>query len=140
MKAREQNWPSRPAAGGGAALPRGTVAFTLLEVMIASAIFFMAMFALLGVMSNGIHAAAILQKNAPTAGMAVAKLTLTNKLEEVSQAGDFGEVYPDYRWELYPREILTNGLFQVDVLVYHEDKVFSTMSILLYRPDSPKSF
>ena len=115
-------------------------AFTLLEVMIASAIFFMAMFSLLGVMSNGIHAAAILQKNAPTAGMAVAKLTLTNKLEEVTQTGDFGEVYPDFRWELTPHEILTNGLFQVDVTVFQNGRVFSTMSILLFRPDSPNKF
>ena len=126
MTARENNCGRWPAA------------FTLLEVMIASAIFFMAMFALLGVMSNGLHAAAILQKNAPTAGMAVAKLTLTNKIEEVTQTGDFGEIYPDYRWELSPHEILTNGFFQVDVAVYHGDKVFSTMSILLYRPDSVK--
>ena len=115
-------------------------AFTLLEVMIASAIFFLAMFSLLGVMSNCIHAAAILQKNAPTAGMAVAKLSLTNKLEEATLTGDFGEIYPDYRWELDPREILTNGLFQVDVTVFHNGSVFSTMSVLLFRPDSAKKF
>jgi hypothetical protein len=128
MKARAKNGRFRMAA------------FTLLEVMIASAIFFLAMFSLLGVVSNCIHAAAILQKNAPTAGMAVAKLTLTNKLEEATQTGDFGEIYPDYRWELTPREILTNGLFQVDVIVYQKDKVYSTMSILLFRPDSAKRF
>ena len=119
---------------------RGRLAFTLLEVLIAAAIFFMGIFALLGVLSNGLHAASILQKNAPTTGMAVAELTLTNKLEEVSQAGNFGELYPDYRWELFPHEILTNGLFQVDVIVFHEEKVFSTMSVLLFRPDSPKRF
>jgi Tfp pilus assembly protein PilV len=127
MKARERNG-------------RGRLAFTLLEVLIAAAIFFMGMFALLGVLSTCLHSAAILQKNAPTAGMAVAQLTLTNKLEEVLQRGDFGTLYPDYNWELYPREILTNGLFQVDVKVYHQNQVFSTMSILLFRPDSPKSF
>jgi hypothetical protein len=91
-------------------------------------------------MSNCIHAAAILQKNAPTAGMAVAKLSLTNKLEEATLTGDFGEIYPDYRWELDPREILTNGLFQVDVTVFHNGSVFSTMSVLLFRPDSAKKF
>jgi len=41
---------------------------------------------------------------------------------------------------LYPHEILTNGLFQVDVTVYRQNRAFSTMSILLFRPDSPKSF
>lgn len=118
----------------------GRAAFTLLEVMFAATIFFIAMFAILGVLSNGIHAASILQKNAPTAGMAVAQFSLTNKIEEVSQSGNFGDLYPGYRWELYPREIMTNGLFQVDVIVFHEEKVFSTMSVLLFRPDSPKRF
>ena len=118
----------------------GRAAFTLLEVMFAAAIFFIAMFAILGVLSNGIHAASILQKNAPTVGMAVAQFSLTNKIEEVSQSGNFGDLYPGYRWELYPREIMTNGFFQVDVIVFHEEKVFSTMSVLLFRPDSPKRF
>lgn len=117
---------------------RENSAFTLLEVMIAAAIFFMGMFALLGVLSNGLHAASLLQKNAPTAGMAVADLTLTNKLEEKTETGDFGPVYTDYRWERRIQEFMTNGLFQVDVTVYREDKVFSTMSILLFKPDSTK--
>jgi Tfp pilus assembly protein PilV len=140
MKTREKNRRERPVQGGRVRLHRKRLAFTLLEVMIAAAIFFMGMFALLRLLSAGLHSAAILQKNAPTAGMAVAQLTLTNKLEEMSQTGDFGELYPDYRWELYPHEILTNGLFQVDVKVYHQSEVFSTMSILLFRPDSQKSF
>jgi Tfp pilus assembly protein PilV len=108
--------------------PKATVAFTLLEVMIASAIFFMAIFAILSVMSNCLHAASLLQRNAPTPAMAVAKLSLTNKLEEVSQAG------------LTPSEVMTNGLFQVDVTVFHEGQVYSTMSILLFRPDSARKF
>jgi Tfp pilus assembly protein PilV len=129
-----------PARNRAARWRRGGLAFTLLEVLIAAAIFFMGMFALLGVLSSGLHAASLLQKNAPTAGMAVAKLTLTNKLEEIPQSGDFGELYPNYRWELYPHEILTNGLFQVDVTVYHDNDIYSRMNILLFRPDSPKSF
>jgi Tfp pilus assembly protein PilV len=136
MRAVKNNFRRRLAASGGASLHFAPAAFTLLEVMVASAIFFMAMFALLGVMSNGM----LLQKNAPTCCMAVAKLTLTNKLEEVPQAGDFGEIYPDYSWQLAPSQIMSNGLFQVDVTVFHENKVYSTMSILLFRPDSPKRF
>src|ERR1039458_6445527 len=90
-------------------------AFKLIEVMIAAAIFFVGMFALLGVLSTGLHAASILQKNSPTAGMAIALsgITLTNQLEEAPITGDFGEIYPDYRFMVYPHEILTNGLFQV---------------------------
>jgi len=140
MKTREEKWRERPVPGGRVRPGRTRLAFTLLEVLIAAAIFFMGMFALLGVLSTSLHSAAILQRNAPTAGMAVAQLTLTNKLEQVSQSGDFGELYPEYRWDLYPHEILSNGLFQVDVRVYHQNQVFSTMSILLFRPDSPKNF
>jgi Prokaryotic N-terminal methylation motif len=130
--------------GGRGWRGRAQAAFTLLEVMIAAAIFFMGMFALLGVLSNGLHAAAILQKNCPTASMAVAEYTLHDQLEEGSTNGDFtyaGEnIYPDYRWELNTRELMTNGLFQVDVIVYHESKVFSSMQILLFRPDSKRKF
>jgi hypothetical protein len=156
MKTRRDitEWQGRPgpasAAGcrchfeAGNQLPgqsvKSALAFTLLEVMIAAAIFFLAMLSLLGVLSTGIHAATLLQRNYPTLDMAVAKLTLTNKLEEVPETGDFGEIYPGYRYLLSPHELLTNGLFQVDVTVYHQDRVFSSMSILLFRPDSQKKF
>ena len=121
---------------------RGEPAFTLLEVMIAAAIFFMAMFALLGVLSNGLHAASILQKISPTLDMAVAEYSLHTQLEEGYTNSDFGTAYPDYKWVLYTHAdpVLTNGFFQVDVTVYHENKIFSSMQILLYRPDSKKKF
>jgi Tfp pilus assembly protein PilV len=138
MKARTQNYRGRPLGGGRAFPDRARLAFTLLEVMIAAAIFFMGMFALLGVLSTGLHAASILQKNSPTAVMAVSEYTLHTKLEEGTTNNDFGDAYPEYRWQLNTREIMTNGFFQVDVIVYHRDQVFSTMSILLFRPDSPK--
>ena len=95
--------------------------------MIAAAIFFLAMFAILGVMSTGLHAATLLQRNYPTASMAVAKLTLTNKLEEVPANRRFRRDLPRLPISaLLPIELLTNGLFQVDVTVYHQDRVFST--------------
>jgi Tfp pilus assembly protein PilV len=112
-------------------------AFTLIEVMIAVAIFFMAMFALLALLNSGIHAASVLRRNAPTAGMAVAELTQTNKLEAGFKSGDFGEIYPDYSWQESIFPVLTNGLFQVDVTVLRQGALYSSMSILLYRPDSP---
>jgi Tfp pilus assembly protein PilV len=111
-------------------------AFSLIEVMIATTIFFVAMFSILGVLSTGLHAAAILRNNGPTAGMAVAALTLTNQLEEGSESGDFGEIYPNYTWGLNKREIATNGLFQVDVTVLHSGQFYSSMSILLYKKEA----
>ena len=129
MKTREKNRRRRPA-------------FTLLEVMIAAAIFFMAMFALLGVLSNGLHAASLLQKNSPTLDMAVAQEQSHTQLEEGYTNNDFGPAYPDYKWILYTHAdpLLTNGFYHVDVTVYHQDKVYSTMEIYLYRPDSKKKF
>src|SRR5271155_3742088 len=45
-------------------------AFTLIEVMVATTIFFMAMFAILGVLSAGVHAAVVLRTSGgPAAGM-----------------------------------------------------------------------
>ena len=107
----------------------------MIEVMIAVTIFFVAMFSILGVLSAGLHAAAILRNNGPNAGMAVASLTITNQLEEGSEAGNFGEVYPDYTYNLTKREIATNGLFQIDVTVMHGGDFYSSMSILLFKKE-----
>ena len=113
-------------------------AFTLVEVMIATAIFFIAMFAILGVLGSGIHAAALLRNNAPTAGMAIADLVITNQLQEGSETGDFGPIYRDFTWQRDIREYMTNGLFMVDVTVKKEGRVDSTLSVLFYKPDSPR--
>jgi hypothetical protein len=99
----------------------------------------MAMFTILGLLSSGLHAAAILRNNGPTAGMVAGELSLTNKLEEGSKSGTFGELenYKDYRWVSECREVATNGLFQIDITVLNgAGNPDSTLSILLYRPDS----
>jgi Tfp pilus assembly protein PilV len=115
------------------------VAFTLIEVMLAITIFCMAMFAILGVLGSGVRAATLLRNNGPTAGMILAEISATNKLEEGSQPVSFDDVplYKDYRPECQVREVATNGLFEVDVVVYDSSgNAFSTLSALLYRPDS----
>src|SRR5256885_1098652 len=77
-------------------------AFTLLEVIIASAIFFMAAFAILQLVTTGIAQAKALQQREPDAGMLAATLSLTNQLEEGAESGDFEDLAPglyrDYRW------------------------------------------
>ena len=88
-------------------------AFTLLEVMIALAIFFLAIFAILGSVSRSLGAARSLQQKFPDISALVADLTLTNKLEEGTGGGDFGELYPGYSWTGYTNQIATNGLFQI---------------------------
>jgi Tfp pilus assembly protein PilV len=124
---------SRRPGNVGASLAR--TAFSLIEVMIAVTIFFVGMFSILAVLSSGLHAAAILRNNGPTAGMAVAALAITNQMDEGTESGGFGEVYPDYGWQLNKREIASNGLFQVDVNVYHRGEFYSTMSVLFYKKE-----
>ncbi len=118
-------------------LARPLRAFTLIEVMIAIAIFFTAMFTILALVSQSLRAARSLTQNTPTPGMVIAEnFSLTNKLEEGFQSGDFGDLYPNYTWETETMLWVTNGMFQVDCTVYHGRDVDSTMSCLLYRPES----
>jgi hypothetical protein len=123
---------------------RNSAAFTLIEAMMAIGIFFMAIFAILSVVMQNVRAAHSLNQLRPTPGMIAAELSMTNKLEEGSETGDFGDLYPDYTWS---RDILmagTNGLFQVDIVVYHEDRhgyrhqqnEDAHMSVLLFKPES----
>jgi len=128
--------PRESAAG----LSRSNYAFTLLEVMIAMGIFFMAIFAILAVVSTSLRNARLLQKHSVDPGMLLAELSLTNKFYEGMDSGDFGDVYPDYRWTREITQVRTNGLFQVEYAVYRQggDLPNEThMTVLFYRPDSP---
>ena len=114
-------------------------AFTLLEVMIAMGLFFMAVFSILGLISNGLRNARALQQTTVDAGMLAAELSLTNKLTEGIESGDFGDLYPDYKWTQEIIEVGTNGLFEVKFVIMHNAAVRlveSPMSILLFRPES----
>lgn len=118
--------------------------FTLLEVIIACAIFFIAGFAILELVTRSVSAARSLQQREPDAGMIAATFSLTNQIIEGSETGDFqdlcGDLYRDYSWGYDKNEVGSNGLFQVDFYVINEKRPGSEptrMSILLYRPNSP---
>ena len=120
---------------------RSARAFTLLEVMIASGILFICLFAILQLLSTSLRNARVLQRTTVDAGMLAAQLSLTNKLTEGTESGDFGKLYPDYRWTRDIQEADTNGLFQVDFVVYRrtgDHGVESHLSILLFKPESTK--
>jgi type II secretory pathway pseudopilin PulG len=120
---------------------RAKNAFTLLEVMIAAGILFMCMFAILGLLANTLRNARALQHRNVDAGMLAAELSLTNRLSEGSDSGDFGDSYPGYHWDREITEVDTNGLFQVDFSVYRSgggSKPESHMSVLFFRPDSER--
>ena len=139
----ETNFQSQKADGARARLAKngGVTAFTLLEVMIAIGIFFAATFAILAVVGQCLRSARSLSQNAPTPGMVAAQqLSLTNQLEEGFDSGDFEDIaagiYPDYTWDMQTIFYASNGLYQVDITVYHKDKMDSSMSVLAYKPES----
>lgn len=117
----------------------GIRAFSLIEVMIAIAIFFMASFMILALVSSGLRTARMLRTTRPNAGMLAAELTLTNQLEEGVESGDFGKMYREYTWTKTTSEAGTNGLWQVDFEIFRRDQSHvpdSTMSIFVYSPNS----
>src|SRR6266516_1941948 len=94
--------------------PSSVTAFTLLEVMIACGIFFIAVFAILALVSNTLRNARVLRHIEVDAGMAAAELFKTNLVFEGSETGDFGDTYPEYSWERSYTPAESNGLWQVD--------------------------
>jgi hypothetical protein len=141
--------PSRPAPHATRSAPRtrfaprgSQTAFSLLEVMIAGGIFFMAIFAILAMVSSVLRNARSLRRTEVDASMAAALICNTNKLEEGIQSGDFGKAYPDCSWEADTYEVETNGLWQVDIVVHRRglQKPLDEMSILLFRPESQAGF
>jgi Tfp pilus assembly protein PilV len=113
--------------------------FTLLEVMIAIGIFFMATFVILDLVSQNLRAAHAIKPSPVDVGSVVSDLMLTNRIEEGTQDGDFGEVCPGYAWVRSIVLVSTNGLYQVDVAIIKTDAPGSEpskMSLLLYRPES----
>ncbi|MFM1943648.1 MAG: hypothetical protein RI897_2630 [Verrucomicrobiota bacterium] len=118
---------------------RGMAAFTLLEVMIAMALFFMAVFAILDATNQSLRAARSLRVNFPDASALAADLYVTNRLEEGELTGDFGELYPEFRWRRIIQERETNGLFQVDFVISGYSggrEMVYTNTLLLWRPES----
>lgn len=115
-------------------------ALNLIEVMIAMALFFMMIFAILGLVSNVLRNARRLQEDYVDAGVVAAHLAgLTNRLEEGSYDFDLGDLYPDYRAS-YQVTPVTNGLFNVEILMENgrqHGAAPSTLTILLFKPDSP---
>lgn len=115
-------------------------AFSLLEVMIAMGIFFVAIFGILELTSQNLVAARRLQRNEVDITTLAAQFSLTNQLEEGYESGDFGDLHPGCFWERTVTEVSSNGLFRVDFKV-HEPTQSRTaaaaerhLSILMYRP------
>lgn len=125
----------------GPSARRRLAAFTLVEVLVAAAILAIGLMGILLVCSTGIRNARALDRVHVDATSVAAELSLTNRLEEGFDSGDFGEFHPGYVWEREITQVMTNGLFRVDFAVWSATDRAATeskMTILLFRPDSPQ--
>jgi Tfp pilus assembly protein PilV len=117
---------------------RQATAFSLLEVMIACGILFMAVFTILALVSTTLRNARSLRRMEVDAGMVAAQMFKTNRLSEGTDSGDFGEMYQGYSWASEASEVETNGLWQVDIQVTRRgnpDPV-DRISIFIFSPES----
>ena len=122
-----------------AVLRRSCRAFTIMEVMIASAIFFLAMFAILNLVTNTLKNARGLRHQELDAGMAAAQIVIRpNRFTQGVESGDFGDLYPGYTWKSDCNELATNGLLQFDIAVFKRgvSQPVDSLSILVFSPDS----
>lgn len=111
-------------------------AFTLIEVMVATAVLAISLASILLIVSTGIRTARLLERVHVDASSVAAEHSLTNRLEEGTESGDFGDVHPGYGWERTITEAGTNGLFRVDYAVHGGGGAESRLSLLLFRPQS----
>jgi Tfp pilus assembly protein PilV len=117
-------------------------AFSMLEVIVACAIFFMVAFALLELVTRSLVAAKSLQVREPDPGVILAAFSLSNAFEEVEMSGDYEAIapglYPGYQWVANISEVGSNGLFRVDVYTHNprKNKGATQISTLFWRPNS----
>ena len=119
-------------------------AFSLLEVMIAAGIFFLATFAILGLISTSLGNARRLQRPCVDASALLSQLSLTNKLVEGTYSGNLGDLlgkaYQEYRWTGEIIEVSSNRLYQADFIIQSARggrDVLSRATTLFYSPQSP---
>lgn len=124
--------------GRGRGRARAAIAFSLLEVMIAVGLFFMVAFAVLALVSQNLHMARALQfSRSPISSLAAQTMVVaTAGLEEGVETGDFGDIFPDHRWEREVREFTTNGLMEVYLSVSRAGarQPEAEMILLLHSP------
>lgn len=117
---------------------RPTNAFSLMEVMIALGIFFMAVFSILALVSNTLRNARALQRVTVEATMVAAELNKTNRFTEGSESGDFGDFARDYSYRYETYEAETNGLWRADIVLEERGlrQPAGKISILMFSPES----
>jgi hypothetical protein len=124
----------------------GRGAFSLLEVMIAIAIFFVSAFAILGLVSSSLNNVRRLQRPSVDASPVLARYAATNSLIEGVANGSLGDDemlgkdYRDYNWRAVITEVSSNHLYSVECIITPSNgkqEVISDMVTVLYKPQSP---
>lgn len=117
--------------------------FTLLEVMIAIAIIAIALVAVLGSQSQSLSLATEAKFNTTAALLAqskIAEMEAASPENLVSNSGEFGEDFPNYRWELTVSDLGFSGakdlldyLKQIDLVVSWGEHRPYQYRVRLYR-------
>ena len=124
----------------------GRRAFTLLEVMIAIAIFFVSAFAILSLISTSLNNVRRLQRPSVDASPVLARYAATNSLVEGTYSGSLGDPnllgkdYRDYNWTAEIIEVASNHLYSVECAIQPANgghEIISDLKTILYRPQSP---
>src|SRR5438552_13532776 len=111
-------------------------ALTLIEVMMALGIFFMAVFTILALVSNILRNARGLQRPQVDAGLAAAIYANTNRYSIGTVAGELDDSLPDFSYEIATDEFATNGLLQADIILNRRSshQAPDGISILVFDP------
>ena len=118
-------------------------AFTLMEVMIAIAVFCIGVFAILGLVASVMRGARLLDKPMVDAGVVASELQ-TNSMVEVEGSGDLseflGSTYRGYDYAYDIHEEQSNHLYHASIAVTGDTPgkpVVSKMDVLYFAPLSP---
>ncbi|HEY1788072.1 MAG TPA: hypothetical protein VGJ73_07955 [Verrucomicrobiae bacterium] len=120
-------------------------AFTLMEVMIAIAVFCIGVFAILGLVASVMRDARLLNKPMVDAGVVASQIAQTNSLIEVQgTSGDLseflGDNYKGYAYIYGIKEVESNHLYDAEIYVTSDTPgkpVLSKMDVLFFAPQSP---
>jgi prepilin-type N-terminal cleavage/methylation domain-containing protein len=120
-------------------------AFTLMEVMIAIAVFCIGCFAILGLVASVMKDARLLDKPMVDAGVVANEIAQTNQLVEINGvSGDLseflGDSYKGYDYVYGIAEVGSNHLYQAEIYVTSDapgKPVLSKLDVRFYRPLSP---